>query len=100
MTLVHPGDATRRKHLPADAPFDELLLPVMRGGRRLVADPPLEEARTRTQKQLSGFHAGVKRFLNPHAYPAGLDLSLHELRTQLVLQARQHTEATAAARGQ
>lgn len=33
-------------------------------------------------------HPVVKRFVNPHQYPAGLELGLHELKTKLVLQAR------------
>jgi nicotinate phosphoribosyltransferase len=50
--------------------------------------PPLAESRGRTAKQLSRFHAGIKRFVNPHQYPVGLERSLHELKTRLVLEAR------------
>jgi nicotinate phosphoribosyltransferase len=30
----------------------------------------------------------VKRFVNPHQYPVGLERGLHELKTRLVLAAR------------
>jgi nicotinate phosphoribosyltransferase len=40
------------------------------------------------QSQLDLFHPGVKRFVNPHAYPVGLELSLHDLKQQLILHAR------------
>jgi nicotinate phosphoribosyltransferase len=33
-------------------------------------------------------HPGIKRFVNPHQYAAGLELGLHDLKTQLVLKAR------------
>ena len=48
----------------------------------------LDAIRRRAQEQLALFHPGVKRLLNPHQYPVGLELGLHELKTQLILQAR------------
>jgi nicotinate phosphoribosyltransferase len=30
----------------------------------------------------------VRRFLNTHTYPVGIELGLHELRTRLILKAR------------
>ena len=30
----------------------------------------------------------VKRFLTPHRYPVGVEQSLHDLRTRLILKAR------------
>jgi nicotinate phosphoribosyltransferase len=44
--------------------------------------------RARTEAQLATFHAGVKRFVNPHAYPVGLERGLHEMKTRLILEAR------------
>ena len=44
--------------------------------------------RERTKAQLDLFHAGVKRLMNPHQYPVGLELGLHNLKTDLVLKAR------------
>jgi nicotinate phosphoribosyltransferase len=50
--------------------------------------PSLEASRRRTQEQLAMFHDGVKRFVNPHQYPVGLELGLHERKTTLILKAR------------
>ena len=50
--------------------------------------PSLEESRERVQEQLAMFHAGVKRFVNPHQYPVGLELGLHERKTKLILKTR------------
>jgi nicotinate phosphoribosyltransferase len=33
-------------------------------------------------------HPGIKRFANPHQYPVGLEASLHDVKTRLVLAAR------------
>lgn len=87
-TIVDPLDMTRRKTIPATTAGEDLLVPIFRRGRRVYDVPPLDEARRRTQQQLALFHPGVKRFVNPHAYPVGLELGLHERKTQLILEAR------------
>jgi len=86
--IVDPIDATRRKHFPSGSSSEDLLLPVLRQGELVNDLPSLEAIRARAQQQLSMLHAGIKRFENPHQYPAGLELTLHELKTNLILQAR------------
>jgi len=86
--LVDPMDMTRRREIPPGTPHEDLLVPVFRQGRRTYDPPPLAETRRRTAAQLAGFHPGIKRFVNPHRYPVGLELGLFELKTQLILEAR------------
>jgi nicotinate phosphoribosyltransferase len=86
--LVDPVDPTRRKRLPAGVRGEDLLLPVMRGGRVVHEAPAPVLARERTRAQLDRLHPGIKRFTNPHQYPVGLSPALHELKTRLVLKAR------------
>jgi nicotinate phosphoribosyltransferase len=87
-TIVDPLDVTRRKHFEPETPHEDLLIPIFRGGHLIYAQPTLEEARKRTQEQLSFLHPGIKRAVNPHQYPAGLELGLDKLKTSLVLKAR------------
>jgi len=47
--------------------------------------PTLEESRRHCRSQLDGFHAGIKRLVNPHDYPAGVAENLFELRNQMIL---------------
>jgi nicotinate phosphoribosyltransferase len=86
--ILDPLDMTRRKHLAPDLAWEDLLVPVFRGGRATGPLPSLAEARARAQEQLAGFHAGIKRFVNPHQYPVGLEERLFDLKTRLVLEAR------------
>jgi len=86
--VVHPVDPIKRKAIPAGTVGESLLVPVFRGGRCVYTVPPLDAVRARAREQLAGFHDGVKRFVNPHAYPAGLERGLHELKTRLILEAR------------
>ena len=89
--MIDPLDPTRRKFLPADARSEDLLVPVFRGGKRVYDVPPLAAVRRRAADGLASFHSSVKRLLNPHEYPVGLEAELFDRRTRLVLQARGHT---------
>ncbi len=89
-TIIDPLDATHRRTLDAAAPFEDLLVPVFRAGRRVYDPPPLEASRERVTQQLARFHAGIKRFVNPHRFPVGLEQSLFDARTSLILEERAH----------
>jgi nicotinate phosphoribosyltransferase len=91
--IVDPLDATRRKHLPDDAEWEDLLTPVLRQGQPLRELPGLEAIRERAGRQLGMLHAGIKRFDHPHQYPAGLELGLHELKTRVVLEGKKERAA-------
>lgn len=87
-TLIDPADMTRRKNIPAGTEHQDLLEPIFRQGRRIYQLPHLDDVRERRRRQLTMFHEGVKRFVNPHQYPVGLEQQLFDLKTQLVLAAR------------
>jgi nicotinate phosphoribosyltransferase len=90
-TIVDPLDSTRRKHLPPGTPFEDLLVSIFRAGKLVYQAPALIEVRQRAQTQIGMFHSGVKRFVNPHEYPVGLELGLHEMKMKLILHARGET---------
>jgi nicotinate phosphoribosyltransferase len=87
--MVDPLDFTRRRVIPEGTPYEDLLVPVLRGGAPVWTAPPLEAVRARAAEQLERFHSGVKRLVHPHAYPVGLERNLYDLRTRLILEARQ-----------
>jgi nicotinate phosphoribosyltransferase len=97
-TMVDPFDVTQRKRFAADAPYTVLLQPAMRAGKRVRAREPLSAVRERVQTELAGFHAGIKRLVNPHRYPVGLERALHDRKTALVLAARGETNGTESVR--
>ena len=84
IVIVHPSLAHRRKRLAGDWRHEDLLVPVMRSGKRLAASPPLAELRARTHESLAVFDPAVLRRVNPHAYPAGLESALHRRREKLI----------------
>lgn len=88
LTIVDPADATRRKRLRPDDTWEDLLVPVLRAGEPVDAPAGLTAARQRCRRELSRLHDGVKRFVNPHAYPAGLERNLFDHRHALIMALR------------
>jgi nicotinate phosphoribosyltransferase len=87
-TIVDALDITRRKHFDPGTDRQDLLVPIFRGGRQVYESPRLEDIRRRVQDQLAMLHPRIKRAVNPHQYPAGLEQGLHDEKTKLILKAR------------
>ena len=87
-TIIDPADPLRRKTLPDGMAWEELLVPVFQAGRQVDEVPPLTAARDRTFAQLASLHPSIRRLLNPHGYPVGLEAGLHARRDTLIRQAR------------
>lgn len=84
MTIVDPLDAEHRKEVTADMSHSDLLVPIFRQGNFVGTVESLEIVRGRVAKQLAGLHRGIKRFVNPHSYPCGLDSGLHQLKIEMI----------------
>jgi nicotinate phosphoribosyltransferase len=91
-TVVDPADMIRRKKIAAGMDHEDLLVPVFRDGKCVYDQPPIAQVRQRAIDQLAMLHPAVKRFNNPHRYPAGLEKQLFDLRTELILKARDSRE--------
>ncbi len=86
--IIDPLDYTRQKLIHADAAFEDLLKPIFRQGNFVYSAPTIHQSREYARTQLGGFHAGIKRFVNPHQYPVGLERKLDQLKTKLIFEAR------------
>lgn len=86
--IVDPLDPTRRKRFHHMQRSEELLVPVVEGGKFSYQSPPLAEIRERARDQVASLDPSVRRLLNPHRYPVGLEQQLHDLRARLIFDAR------------
>ena len=93
--IVDPLDAAHKREMSATGTFEDLLQPMMRGGRLIAELPILADVRSKTLEQVQQFHASILRFDNPHKYPVGLEQRLHELKARLVLEARSDAKSGA-----
>jgi nicotinate phosphoribosyltransferase len=88
LSIIDPKDAVRRKRLSPEMPAQDLLVPVLREGRRTDLAEDLTVIRDRAAQQLVKLHPGIRRFLNPHEFPVGLDVGLSEVREQMIQRLR------------
>jgi nicotinate phosphoribosyltransferase len=83
-TIVDPLDPLRKRLIEGDVVHNDLLKPLLRDGALVSADECLEVARERANGQLQRLHQTVRRLVNPHEYPVGLDIALHEQRLKMM----------------
>ncbi|MCD8199865.1 MAG: nicotinate phosphoribosyltransferase [Coriobacteriaceae bacterium] len=85
---IDPLDESHRKKFE-DARHETLLVPLARAGAVLQDfDLSVQTARTRCDEQLNQLDASIRRFMNPHWYPAGIERNLFALRNDMVERAR------------
>ena len=84
-TIICPWNLLKRRQVDGEDAVEELLQPVLRDGDRVTPAPSLEAIRERVRSQLDALHPTIRRLLNPHEYPVGLEERVHERRTDLAL---------------
>lgn len=95
-TMVDPIDPVKQKVLKSGLQSHDLLVPIFREGKRVYTLPTLSEIRSNTQRELSQFPVGIKRFLNPHQYVVGMEKSLYEMKVELINRVRKISPASIA----
>ena len=86
--MIDPMDLNHHTQIPLTARGRDLLMAILRDGECCCDLPSIHKTRQLAQSQLSDFHEGIKRRINPRKYPVGLEPRLHDLKTRLIHQAR------------
>ncbi len=84
LECIDPFDAAHLQTFSPKIKSKDLLVPILREGKRVYKSPPLKEIREKTLIELSQFHPATRRFLNPQPYFVGLEKSLYELKLSLI----------------
>ncbi len=87
-SVIDPSDPTRRRVMPKDTGYKDLLVPVVVAGAAVGEQPSLTTIRTHLQKQLKTLHPSILRLDNPHEYPVGLNEQLYDLKTEMIVASR------------
>lgn len=82
--IINPLDATHERIIQNGLEGKDLLVPIFKEGKCVYDCPALESIRLRVQRELKQFPVGIKRFLNPHVYIAGLEKGLYQLKIRLI----------------
>ncbi|PSR55493.1 nicotinate phosphoribosyltransferase [Adhaeribacter arboris] len=92
-TLIDPNDATRRKTMASSIQCQDLLVPIFRQGQLIYQTPDLRTIQQHAQQQVQQLHETIRRFLNPHVYPVGLEENLYNQKIDIILKLRQAEKA-------
>lgn len=90
--IIDPKDMTRQKKIKKKMTPKELLVPIFEEGKLVYESPGSEAIRAYVKQELASFHRSIHRLTNPHEYPVGLESSLFELRTRLIMEQRRLEE--------
>jgi nicotinate phosphoribosyltransferase len=74
--------------MASDLAYEDLLVPVVRAGKRVAPSPTLVDIRERAQREIERLDPAVRRLVNPHEYPVGLSSQLYAERLKLIQKAR------------
>jgi nicotinate phosphoribosyltransferase len=85
---IHPALAEGHTTLPADIPYEDLLIPVLRKGQPVIELPTLEQIRQQVQTQLAHYPTKFKRLNHPDIYPVHLEMNLYMLKQELIKKTR------------
>ena len=82
--IVHPTEPLRTKQIPDGATSTDLLVPVFENGKLVYQIPSLPDTQQHCHNQLAAIDPSIKRLDHPHEYPAGVELSLHKKKLDLI----------------
>lgn len=82
--ILHHTDPGAKKEIKLDWKHQDLLLPVIRKGKRVYKNIPLEKIRERTYAELDKFPPAMRRFLNPQPYFSGIEENLFQLKLEMI----------------
>lgn len=82
--IVDPTEPLRTRSIASTTSGIDLLQPVMQQGELVGSSESLEAAQQRAAQQVSQLHPTIRRLVNPHEFPVGLDIGLHERRWEMM----------------
>ncbi len=85
---IDPFDPTKQISFEAGFTSEELLVPIFRRGVQVYDLPTLPAIQAQTKRQLQLLPVGMRRFLNPHVYPVGMEKGLYDLKVRLIKKIR------------
>jgi nicotinate phosphoribosyltransferase len=78
--------------LPGHLKATDLLVPIFRQGTRVYDPPTLTQTRQHCLEQVAQLPTRVARLQDPEPYTVGLEQHLHQLKTDLMTQSREHQQ--------
>lgn len=87
--VVDLFDSTKELIIRGKMEECDLLVPLFRNGKLVYTLPSLKEIRAKLKEELDRFPVGIKRFLNPHQFPVGMEWEIHLEKMRLIREIRE-----------
>lgn len=87
-TICHHTDPGSKMRIDPSWQHQDLLVPMLRKGKRVYSDRSLKEIREKTMSELEKFDPSMKRLLNPQLFYSGIEKSLFELKLKMIEEIR------------
>jgi len=87
-TIIDPLDMARRNIISDRATFEDLLVPMIDAGKNVYKNHGVKHARERCKDDLKKFHESIKRLNSPDGYLVGLEQSLHDRKSKMIMELR------------
>jgi nicotinate phosphoribosyltransferase len=81
-------ETEKKRRIPANTDYSDLLVPIFRKGEPVYQTPKLEASREHARAQLTCAPHEILQLRDPRPYKIGLEQSLHELRSTLIARAK------------
>ncbi len=88
---IDPFDPTKQVVFAGDYTSQDLLIPIFKEGNLVYALPKLTDIQKKTKEELNKLPIGMRRFLNPHMYPVGMEKSLYDIKVNMIKNIRKST---------
>lgn len=82
--IIEHSDVSLTKKVKKNWKWQDLLIPMMRAGKRVYTFPPMAAMRQNTYAQLEQFDPAVRRFLNPTPFFSGTEKGLFDLKLKMI----------------
>lgn len=89
---VDPFDPSKVVYIDDAYSSQDLLEPIFVDGKLVYEFPKLKEVQEVTKRELQHLPVGMKRFLNPHTYPVGMEKGLYDLKMKLTKKIRRRVQ--------
>ncbi len=89
--IIDPIDINRFHKITKNCAYEDLLKPIFIKGKLVYQKPSLIKIREKCFESLNQLHPSIKRLLNPHHYPAGLEKNLFEYKLELIRKHKNHS---------
>ena len=86
--IIDPFDLIWQLRLSEKWDYKDLLVAIFRNRQRVYQEPSLSAIRDNALKELSYFDRSIKRFINPHIFPVGMEESLYKMKIELIKRIR------------